>query len=216
MHILITGSTGMIGNLVLNNCLHDPAVSKVTSVVRRPQRQHAKLTEIIKQDFSDWQDVDLASVDKVVFCLGAYTGNVATDELKRITYQIPADLADALIAANPNAGFVLLSGQGADRKEKSFMAFAKFKGMIENHIDNLGFSQFTSFRPSYIYPVTPRHEPNFSYRLSRKIYPLLKKLGTNYSVTSVQLADAITSAAINGDSRTIIENRDIVHYQRAA
>ena len=213
MHIFITGASGMIGSLVLNKCLADPKVSQVTSIVRRPGRKHAKLTEVVKQDFSHWQDVDLGQADAMIFCLGAYTGSVPTEELKRLTYTLPASLADALYAVRPDARFVLLSGQGADRKEKSRMAFARFKGMAENHIDQLGFTQFTSLRPGYIYPVAPRKEPNFSYRLMRKLYPIFKALGHKFSVTSEQLAAVIARTSISGEKQTILETQDIV--QRA-
>ena len=50
--VLITGATGMIGNLVLQHCLESDAVDSVVSLLRRPSGiQHQKLEEIIIDDF---------------------------------------------------------------------------------------------------------------------------------------------------------------------
>jgi uncharacterized protein YbjT (DUF2867 family) len=51
------------------------------------------------------------------------------------------------------------------------MSFARYKGEAENALLASGFASVYIFRPAYIYPVTPRREPNFGYRLLRAIYP---------------------------------------------
>jgi uncharacterized protein YbjT (DUF2867 family) len=117
--------------------------------------------------------------------------------------------ANALIAHSPKATFCLLSGAGADQKEKSRMAFARYKGMAENYLLNAGFPAVNLFRPGYIYPVTPRKEPNMMYRITRALYPLLKLFGKGSSITSVQLGTAMAMAAIHGTDKTVLENIDI-------
>ena len=43
-----------------------------------------------------------------------------------------------------------------------------------------GFPHVYLFRlPAYIYPVKPRNEPNFSYRLLRTVYPVFRVLFPN-------------------------------------
>ena len=56
------------------------------------------------------------------------------------------------------------------------MAFARYKGEAEKSLLAAGFPRVYIFRPAYIYPVEPRKEPNFSYRLLRAIYPVFRLL----------------------------------------
>ena len=54
-NVIMTGATGMIGSLVLRQCLERDDVERVTSLVRRPSGVgHAKLREIIHSDFTDF------------------------------------------------------------------------------------------------------------------------------------------------------------------
>ena len=212
MNILITGATGMVGNLVLDQCLASSKVSKVYSVSRRASgRKDPKLEEILKQDFESWDELDeLPKIDAVIFCLGVYTGAVPKGVFKKITLDYPVSLGTKLHALNPQARFVLLSGQGADRKEYSPFSFARFKGMAENQLAEIGFKQFNSLRPAYIYPVEEREEPNLSYKLTRKIYPLIKKLGPKNSITSEELAEGMFQCATNNVTQTTLENHEIL------
>ena len=52
--VIITGSTGMIGSLVLELCLDNQEISSVISLVRRASGiKHEKLNEIILKDFME-------------------------------------------------------------------------------------------------------------------------------------------------------------------
>jgi hypothetical protein len=102
-----------------------------------------------------------------------------------------------------------LSGQGADRTEKSKLQFARDKGAIENALAGLGFKSFYAFRPGYIYPTTKRKEPNFFYTVSRLFYPILKLLGNNVSITDQQLAATMYAVGMNGYSKEVLENKDM-------
>lgn len=91
------------------------------------------------------------------------------------------------------------------------MMFALDKEIAENQLDKIGFNKFHTFHPAYIYPVEPRNEPNFSYKLMRMLYkPLLKPFGKKYSITSVELATAMFQVGIHGSEVTTLENADIL------
>ena len=213
MNVLITGATGMIGSLVLKHCLESDRVAKVISLVRRSSGvQHNKLVEIVVSDFLtlDENSPCFESVDVVYYCLGVYTGAVDREQFRKITVDYPETLAKILVKKSPNARFCLLSGAGADRTEKSRFMFSKDKGTVENLLAEMGFRSFHSFRPGYIYPVTPRKEPNFTYKLSRALYPLIKLLGSNASIKSTELASAIFNAGINGCDLEVLENKEIL------
>ena len=68
------------------------------------------------------------------------------------------------------------------------------------------------FRPAYIYPVEPRKEPNFSYRLLRAIYPVFRMLCPNQVIRADDLARAMVGVAVRDTGNTggfVFENRDI-------
>jgi len=56
------------------------------------------------------------------------------------------------------------------------MAYARYKGEAEKALLAAEFRRVYIFRPGYIYPVEPRKEPNFTYRLLRRIYPAFRVL----------------------------------------
>ena len=184
-NVLITGATGMIGSLVLEQCLLSRDVATVTSLVRKHSMvEHEKLNEVVVDDFLnlDAQAPYLQAVDVVYYCLGIYTGAADRETFRQVTIDYPATLARVLIKHNPQLRFCLLSGAGADRTEKSRMMFAKDKGTIENILSTIGLKSFHTFRPGYIYPVTPRKEPNIGYSIYRMLYPIIRRLGSNTSV----------------------------------
>lgn len=215
--VLITGATGMIGGLLLELCSRDERIAEVISLVRRPSAQTLpKVKELVVTDFMNYESCrpHLNDISVVFYCLGVYTGAVPPAEFRRITVDFPLTLAKLLKETSPALRFCLLSGQGADRSEKSKLMFARDKGTIENALAALAFSSFHSFRPGYIYPVVPRKEPNFTYRLMRFLYPLVKLLGKKYSVTSVELANAMFYTGLNGGSKEVLENSDIISCGR--
>lgn len=215
MKAIITGSTGMIGKLILNKCLQSANIQQVVSLVRRPTVQmHAKLTEVVVDNFEDYSNHETVfeGVDIAFFCLGAYTGQVSNDALKTITVNYAVAFAAVVAKYSPNATFCLLSGAGADRTETSKTPFALYKGMAENQIAQLNLN-FYSFRPGYIYPVEPRKEPNLFYSLLRVCYPVLKPFFKAHSITSTVLANAMFKVGLQGATVQVLENKDILDYK---
>lgn len=60
--------------------------------------------------------------------------------------------------------------------------------MAENALLRLGFPRIHLFRPGYIYPVTPRNEPNVWLRIFRSLYPVFRRVYPNIGVASDDLA----------------------------
>ena len=213
--ILITGSTGMVGAKILQLCLNSQEVSEIISIVRKPTIiKHEKYKEVVVKDFLHYEDQSslFTEIDIVFYCLGVYTGTLPAEEFRMVNVDYPLNLAKAVHSKSPNAVFCLLSGQGADRSEKSAMQFARDKGTIENALSNLKFKAFYAFRPGYIYPTNKRKEPNFFYVLSRYIYPFIKLLGKNLSITDQQLANVMFTVGLNGYPKDILENKDMREF----
>ena len=122
------------------------------------------------------------------------------------------EFARVLKGSSPRAAFSFLSGSGADPTGQSRMAFAHYKGEAEKALLAAGFPRLCIFRPAYIYPVEPRREPNFSYRLLRGIYPAFRLLFPNQVIRVDDLARAMVDVAVRGAGEhgsVVFENRDI-------
>ncbi len=210
--VIITGPTGMIGNLALEECFRRKDVSQVTIITRRTTGiTNPKLKELIHSDYLDYSAIseELKDQDLALYCIGVYTGAVPDDEFEKITVDYTKAFATALLEQNKTPVFCFLSGAGADQTEKSRMIFARTKGAAENFLLKQDLGALHIFRPGYIYPVTPRKEPNFTYRLMRSLYPVLGKLFSNMGVTSEDLSRVMVDVGLNGGEQDIYENKDI-------
>jgi uncharacterized protein YbjT (DUF2867 family) len=213
--LVLIGATGMVGGYALRYALESSAVGSVTAIVRRKLAiSHPKLREVLHRDFADCSPLSpvLSGQDAAVFCLGAYTGAVSDIELRGITVDYTKEFARVLRGSSPNAAFSFLSGSGADPTGRSRIAFARYKGEAENALLAAGFPSVYLFRPAYIYPVEPRKEPNFSYRILRAIYPAFQLLFPNQVIRADDLARAMVDVVVQktvGRETRVFENRDI-------
>jgi uncharacterized protein YbjT (DUF2867 family) len=213
--LVIVGATGMVGGYALRYALEYAAVGTVTAIGRKKLRiSHANLQEVLHQDFTDCSALaaPLSGQDAAIFCLGTYTGAVSDAELRKTTVDYTIEFARVLRLSSPNAAFSFLSGGGADPTGRSRIPYARYKGQAENALIAAGFPRVYIFRPGYIYPVEPRKEPNFSYRLMRTIYPVFRALFPNQAIRADDLARAMVDVVVRktgepGDS--VFENRDI-------
>ena len=213
--IVIVGASGMVGGYALRYALADPSVARVTSIGRKTLGiSHARLAEVVHGDFGDCSalaDV-LKSQDAAVFCLGTYTGAVPDAELRRITVDYTVEFARVFHASSPQAQFSFLSGKGADPTGRSRIPFARYKGAAEKALTESGCSHVYLFRPSYIYPVEPRKEPNLGYRLLRAVYPAFRLLFPNEVIRADDLGRAMVDVVTPGTEvrgNYVFENSDI-------
>jgi uncharacterized protein YbjT (DUF2867 family) len=213
--LVIVGATGMVGGYALRYALDHPAVGQVTSIGRRKLGlSHPKLREVLHPDFADCSALAevLSGQDAAIFCLGVYTGAVPDAEFRNITVDYATQFARALRASSPGAAFSFLSGMGADQTGRSRVPFARYKGEAEKALLAAGFPRLYIFRPAYIYPVEPRKEPNFSYRLLRAIYPAFRMLFPNQVIRVDDLARAMVDVGVRGKGEreeVVLENREI-------
>ena len=213
--LVVVGATGMVGGYALRYALDHPDVGRVTAIGRRKLGiSHPKLDEVLHRDFADCSALveTLSGQHAVIFCLGTYTGSVSDADLRTITVDYTVEFARVLRGGSPDAAFSFLSGNGADPTGRSRMAFARYKGAAEKALLAAGFPHVYIFRPAYIYPVQPRTEPTFSYRLLRAIYPAFRLLFPNQVIPADDLARAMVDVAVRETPEIgglVFENRDI-------
>ena len=213
--LVIIGATGMVGGYALRYALNNSTVECVTSIGRKKLGiSHPKLKEVLHQSFADCSALadTLLGQDAAVYCLGTYTGSVSDAELHAITADYTIEFARVLRNSSPNSAFSFLSGNGADPTGKSRFAFARYKGEAEKALLASGFPHVYLFRPAYIYPVQPRQEPNFSYRLIRVLYRAFRLLFPNQVIRADDLGWAMVDVALRQTQERqglVFENRDI-------
>src|ERR1700751_6267936 len=189
--LVIVGATGMVGGYALRYPLDNSEVKSVTSIGRKTVGiSHPKLEQVLHQNFANCSPLAnvLSNQDAVVYCLGTYTGSVSDEQLRVITADFTSEFARVFRGRSPDASFSFLSGSGADPTGRSRLAFARYKGEAEKALLAVGFPSVYIFRPAYIYPVDPRKEPNFSYRLLRAIYPAFRVLFPNHPIPAADLS----------------------------
>src|SRR5579864_8533269 len=215
IRLVIVGATGMVGGYALRYALDNSQVKLVTSIGRkRLGISHPKLKEVVHQNFADCSPLanELSNQDAAVYCLGTYTGSVSDQQLRVITADYTIEFARVFRDRSPDAAFSFLSGSGADPTGRSRLAFARYKGHAEKAFLAAGFPRVYLFRPAYIYPVEPRKEPNFSYRLMHAIYPVFRVLFPNQVIRADDLARAMVDVAVRSEEKSqsvVLENRDI-------
>src|ERR1700719_3784534 len=215
IRLVIVGASGMAGGYALRYALGHHSVERVTSIGRKNLGvSHPKLKEVLHQDFADCSALaeTLFGQDAAIFCLGAYTGSVTDAKLRKITVVYTIEFARVLRRSSPEAAFSFLSGKGADPTGQSRMVFARYKGEAEKAVLAAGFPRVYIFRPAYIYPVEPRKEPNFSYRLLRWTYPAFRVALPALVIRSDDLARAMVDVVVQrtGERQSLVfENRDI-------
>ena len=213
--LVIVGATGMVGGYALRYALDNSGVKSVTSIGRKTVGiSHPKLEQVLHQNFANCSPLAnvLSNRGAVVYCLGTYTGSVSDEQLRVITADYTIEFARVFRDSSPDAAFSFLSGNGADPTGRSRLAFARYKGEAENAVLAAGFPHVYLFRPAYIYPVEPRNEPNFSYRLMRTVYPIFRVLLPNQVIRADDLARAMVDVVLRQTRErqsVVFENRDI-------
>jgi hypothetical protein len=212
---IITGATGMVGEGVLNECLHNEKVEQILFIGRKSCGYlHPKLNEIIHNDFFDFSSVagQLTGFNACFFCLGVSALGKKEEEYTKLTYTLTMNFATLLSNLNPAMTFCYISGAGTDSSEKGRVMWARVKGKTENDLIKLPFKQVFNFRPAFIYttlPVKPSQTYYKTYKYGSWMFPVLKLLFPFFVTTLRDLALAMINASGTGYNKSILEVKDI-------
>lgn len=216
MRAILFGATGMIGQGVLRECLADPEVREILSVVRRPSGvADPKLRELVHADFFDYAPIEdrLTGYDACFFCLGVSSAGMKESEYRRMTYDLTMAAAEALARLNPSMTFCYVSGAGTDATEKGRSMWARVKGKTENDLAKLPFAATYMMRPGYVQPGPGVRSKTALYRtfytLLGPLYPLWRALLPGVVTTTANVGRAMIRVAQGGYERPVLEVRDI-------
>lgn len=210
--IIITGTTGMVGEGVMLECLEDPRVSEVLSLSRRPTgHSHPKLKEYIVADFMALAESDeqLRAYDACFFCAGVSSVGMKEAEYTRITYDTTLHVARRLVSLSPDMVFIYVSGSGTDSTEKGRLMWARVKGKTENALAALPFRKVHNFRPGFMKAVPGQKHLLKLYKYFGWMYPFLRRVLPNATSTLKQVANAMVNTLAIGTDKKVLEVRDI-------
>jgi uncharacterized protein YbjT (DUF2867 family) len=217
MKVLITGSTGMVGEGVLLECLKHSDVEQVLVINRKPGGvSHPKLREIIHGDFFDLKPIEqqLTGLNACFFCLGVSSVGISKEEYRHITYDLTLNAAQLLAKLNPVMTFCYVTGAGTDSSEQGSVAWARVKGATENALMRL-FKQAYMFRPGFMKATQGQNNVKSYYKLIAWLYPIGRSVYPAGFCTLQEVGLAMIKAAIKGYPKQILEVIDIVALARS-
>ena len=213
---MIFGATGMVGMGALLECLDDARVQSVLVVGRSSCGvRHAKLTEVLHQDFFNYGALAerFRDRDACFFCLGVSSAGMDEPKYHRLTYDLTLAAAQAMATANKRMTFCYVSGQGTDSSERGRSMWARVKGQTENALLRLPFKSAYMFRPGLIQAMRGVRSKtklyNAMYAVFGFLVPVLRSLFPNHVTTTVIVGRALINVAANGYSKPHLETRDI-------
>lgn len=214
MKIVITGTTGMVGEGVLLECLQDPKVTEILSISRKSNGiTHPKLKELLVSDFTkiDEYKNQLGGFDACFFCAGISSVGMKEEQYRQITYDTTMAVAKALVEVNPNMVFTYVSGASTDSTEKGSVMWARVKGKTENDLMKLPFRRVVNFRPGGMLPF-----PGQVY--SKKLYNVIAKI-LNFVIPKKiialsELGQAMIHSVERENVKSILEISDIKELAR--
>lgn len=216
MKVILYGTTGMVGQGVLRECLRDEGVEQVLSVGRSAMGLlHPKLRDLVLPDLSTYigHEEELIGYDACFFCLGISAAGMTEADYTKVTYDFTLAAAEILVKLNPGMTFIYVSGAGTDRTEKERIMWARVKGRTENELQRLPFKAVYLFRPAGIRPLHKIRSKTRAYRifysLAWPFLPLLTSAFPAFMTTTERIGRAMLKVARVGAPAAVLESRDI-------
>jgi len=170
---LVFGSSGLIGEHLLNQLIKNENYNKIKIFVRsKPEINDPKI-EIIKTDFNNLQNhkEDIKG-DDCFFCIGTTKKNSPDkNEYRRVELHIPKEIAK-IAKANSLNSFVFVSSGYADSKSSG--DYLKYKGLVEEELKELNFPKLGVMRPSFL--LGDRKEKRIGEKIGIFVFNLLSPL----------------------------------------
>ena len=146
---LIFGSSGLIGNQLLELLVNNDKYSKIKLFVRSETSNSNSKIEIIKTDFNNLENhKDTMVGDDCFFCIGTTRKNTPDkNEYIKVEYNIPVEVAK-IAKENSINSFTYISSMGANPSASGL--YLKNKGQAEEALKKLNFPKLSIMRPSIL------------------------------------------------------------------
>jgi hypothetical protein len=215
LKLIITGSSGMVGEGVLRLCLAHPDVGKILSISRRATNlSDPKLKEIIHQNFFDLSPIEnqLIGFDACFYCIGVTSLLIKESEYYDITHNMTLSIAKKLVSLNSEMIFCYISGFGANSNSKIMQT--RIKGVTEVDLFKTSFKKVYSFRPGLLKPLRGQTHIQKVYYLLNPFYPIFRFLFPGFVLSLNELGQAMINSVTMGYEKQILEVKDILALNR--
>ena len=214
---LIFGSSGLIGNQLLNKLIESNNYNKIKLFVRSIHEINDPKIEIIETDFNNLEKhkEDIKG-DDCFFCIGTTKKNAPDkDEYRRIEYNIPVEIAQ-IAKLNSVNSFLYVSSGFANSKSSS--TYLRHKGEVEEELKKLNFPKLVILRPSILLGDRKKNRvvEEIGIIVMKMFSPLffggLKKMKP---IHSEKVAKAMLIVAQDDFQQTIFESNQIVEINKS-
>ena len=210
---LVFGSSGLIGEHLLNELIQSDNYSKIKLFVRSDHGSNHLKTEIIKTDFNNLENhkEDIKG-DDCFFCIGTTKQNSPDkNEYKRVELDVPKKIAQ-IAKSNLVNSFVFVSSGYADSNSSG--DYLKFKGLVEEELKRLSFSKLGIMRPSFL--MGDRKEKRVGEKAGIFIFKLLSPLFLGplkkmKPIDSKTVANVMIKVANENIQQSIFESDEIIN-----
>lgn len=198
---LVAGPTGLVGQLLLQRLLQDPAYTEVRALSRRSlPLQHERL-QVIQTDYYHLAGLgDALNVDDVFCCLGTTLRKAGSRAaFEDVDYRMVVELARAARAAGARQ-FLVISAVGASERSPAF--YSRVKGRMEAVVSALDYEAVHIVRPSLLVGARGEHRTGeaLAQKLAPALNPLLRGALAKYrAVDGADVADALRRLALRGE-----------------
>lgn len=217
INAIITGSTGMVGEGVLHECLRHSEVESILVINRRSCGvEHPKLKEIIHDDFLNFDPIQdqLRGYNAAFLCMGTTSFGLDEEKYSRITYDMTLALAKSLAELNPDMTLTYVSGKGTPSHESGRIMWTRVKAKTENALLALPVKQAYMFRPGGMQAVPGAKNLKTSYKILNLFMPILLILLPGSVHTLRALALSMIRVARTGYDKQAIEVEDIKKLEK--
>ena len=205
MHLsIIAGSTGLVGNNVLNQLCEDN--HNVIAISRKPiSGLNPKATELVIDFESFLIDGSLPACNHVFLCLGT-TMKIAGNKnnFRRVDFDYSLYIAKKAFESGAKK-LTMISSGGADSASKNF--YLRVKGELEDAIINIGFESVNIFRPGLLTGAGGRKRAS-----SEKIFMKLAKFLDLIFIGSARKYRSINAEVLAKKMVSTLKSKPGVNY----
>ena len=208
---LVFGSTGLIGNLLVEELVNSSDYSLVKTFVRQPTGVSEQNVAEIITDFGNLSaHKDHLQGDDLFICLGTTikkAGSVA--KMEKIDRDLPMDIA-SVAESNGVKRIAIVSSIGADAGSRNY--YLRIKGELEEGIMNMNFKNIAVVRPSML--LGERKEKRAGEMVGKVVMqtfkPILKgKLRKYRAIHGRDVARAMIYLMLQEPGKNIIESDEL-------
>src|SRR5260370_27195153 len=151
---------------------------------------------------------ELQGYDACFFCRGVSSAGMREADYPRLTFDLTLGWAQVLARINPAMTFIYVSGAGTGGRAM----WAQVKGRTEEALLAL-FPSAYMIRLAMLLPmnreVSKTRWTRITYALFRPLLPLVRVIAPGAVITTEELGRAMIKAVRQGESKRVLENRDL-------